>query len=85
MEKLNDLTQLIITPDPDMDLRDSVKIANIYNLLNNARESFLNGLICLEEYLALLHDSGVNVDSYLQGISNNLTMIFGYDITTEFS
>lgn len=67
-----------------MNQADLTKLCEIYNLLNKARLDFLKGLLTLDEYLELLFDSGVNIDSYLEGVTQNLSLFLGYDITTQF-
>jgi hypothetical protein len=43
-----------------------------YDLANQARKSFLNGEITLDEYCQLLEKYEINVDNYLQTLEVNL-------------
>jgi hypothetical protein len=81
---MEELSELIITPQKGMSDHELSNLCKTYDLLNKARLDFLKGLLSIDDYLDLLSSSGVNVDSYLAGVAQNLSILLGYDITTQF-
>ncbi|MGF1542870.1 MAG: hypothetical protein ACFCU5_20910 [Pleurocapsa sp.] len=56
----------------DMDDKDLDNLLASYSLAEKAKESFLSQEITFDEYLQLLEQHQINIDSYLECIESNL-------------
>jgi hypothetical protein len=55
--------------------QDLVNLMETYGVMEKAKDSFLDGEITFEEYIALGEKAEINIDNYMETIEHNLIQL----------
>ena len=76
-ERVNKALTLVVPTanTKDYDKEDLDNLMQTYAVMEQAKDSFLNGEITFEEYISLAEKAEINVDSYMETIEHNLIQL----------